>query len=137
VGNFSERHHSDEVSVVSPRECRSAEGNCHFRPEDGSAYGGRSAPSSAPRCLVQLAVLAGSAVRASIWAWSKVTTAAVALAVTSCADSAPTMTEATAGRDSSQARDTWYGCKPHSWLSRSTARPISSSVPVKPEPPNL
>jgi hypothetical protein len=26
--------------------------------------------------------------------------------------------EATAGRDNSQASDTWYGCKPHSWLSR-------------------
>ena len=49
----------------------------------------------------------------------------------------PTIDEATAGRDSSQASDTWYGCKPQSWLSRSTARPISSSVSVNPEPPNL
>ena len=75
--------------------------------------------------------------QASIWAGSKVTAAAVALAVTSAAASAPTMTEATAGRSSSQASDTWYGCKPHSSLSRSTARPISNSRPVNPEPPNL
>ena len=86
--------------------------------------------------LVQLSLPAGSAVRASSWAWSKVTSAAVALAVTSSSVSAPTMAEATAGRDSSQASDTWYGCKPQSWLSRWTARPISSSVSVNPDPPN-
>jgi len=80
---------------------------------------------------------AGSAVRASSWARSKVTSAAVAFALTSSAVSSPTIAEATAGRASSQASDTWYGCKPDSWLSRSTARPISSSVSVNPEPPNL
>ena len=57
-------------------------------------------------CLVQLSLPAGSAVSASSWAWSKVTSAAVALAVTSSTVSAPTIAEATAGRDSSQASDT-------------------------------
>ena len=63
------------------------------------------------------------------------TSAAVALAVISSTVSAPTMADATAGRESSQASDTWYGCRLQSWLSRSTARPISSSASVNPDPP--
>jgi len=54
----------------------------------------------------QLSLWTGSAVRASSWASSRVTSAAVALAVTSSAVSAPTIAEATAGRESSHASDT-------------------------------
>ena len=58
------------------------------------------------------------------------TSAAVALARSSSTVSAPTMTDATAGRDSSQASDTWYGVSPQARLSRSTSRamPISASL---------
>ena len=57
--------------------------------------------------FVQLSSPAVRSVKAASRASSKVTSAAVALAVTSSSVSAPTITEATAGRDSSQARDTW------------------------------
>ena len=69
------------------------------------------------------------AVRASSCAASRSTSAAVALAWSSSTVSAPTMAEATAGRDSSQASETWYGASPQARLSRSTSRamPISAS----------
>ena len=64
-----------------------------------------------PGCVVrhQVAQVVGpaaKAVRSSSWAGSKMMSAAEALAVTSSAVSAPTMAEATAGRDSNQARET-------------------------------
>src|SRR5829696_1215442 len=134
-GNTSLLSHLDDppVGAATFRQCGSSARCAASR----SACGPPSMPCWAWCCLVQLSLPAGSAVRASSWAWSKLTSAAVALAVTSSSVSAPTITEATAGRDSSQASDTWYGCKPHSRLSRSTARPISSSGPVNPDPPNL
>ena len=75
-------------------------------------------------------------VRVSSCVGSRTMSAAEALAVISSTVSAPTMTDATAGRESSQASETWYGRRPHSWLSRSTSRPISTSVSVNPAPPN-
>lgn len=46
--------------------------------------------------------------------------------------SAPTVTDATAGRGSSQANDSWYGCSPQARLSRSTSWAMAISVLLNP-----
>ena len=76
-----------------------------------------------------------NAVSASSCAGSSSTSAAVALARSSSTVSAPTMTEATAGRDSSQASDTWYGASPQARLSRSTSRATAISASLNPAAP--